>query len=73
MSNVPPHVEEKWKMVERKAQLPGATLSGLLNDIGDALEAYVIWWLNKWSVEQLAQADNREDRQSNPVKDDSES
>jgi len=71
MSDLPPHVKAKWKAVERKAQLPGATFRGLLNDIGDAVDAYVDWLLGVRSVQQLAQSDNGENRQSETVEDDS--
>ena len=58
MSDVPPHVEQKWKAAERKAQLPGATLSKLQRDIEDAVRCHADWLLSENSVKQLAEADS---------------
>jgi hypothetical protein len=57
LNDLPRHVEEKWKAVERKAQIPGVMLSDLYEEFDDALRAYLDCWLKDDSVKQLAQTD----------------
>jgi hypothetical protein len=73
MSDLPQHVEKKWELIERKAQISGATLSNLSGDIEDALKTYMDWWLKEYSAKQLTQANSRENGQSDSVKDDPKS
>jgi len=72
MSDLPPHIEENWEAIERKAQVPGARLNSLLNDIREAVRTSVDWWIKETSIQQLAQADSRENRQRAPVRNDSD-
>lgn len=73
MSDLPPHIEQKLKAIERKAHIPGATLSRLSGDIEEALRASLNWWLKEHSEEKLAQTDEQQDREGDPIRDDTES
>jgi hypothetical protein len=73
MSDLPLHIEQKLKAVERKAQVPGATLSRLSGDIEEALRASLNWWLKEHLEEKLTQADEQQDRKGDPIRDDTES
>jgi hypothetical protein len=62
MSDLPPDVEAKWKVIERKAQVYGATLSRLSDDFEDALRLSLNWLLKENSEKKLAQTDEQQDR-----------